>query len=190
MPTTAANSPGTTWFITGTSQAFRLELVKQLLAGGHRVAATARLRENLGEDASSDLFLPLQVDLAYASSIDSPVHRTVEYFGSIDVLVNNAGHGLLGSVEETSDAAALPQMRAQRRGRIINMSSIFGLVAGAGWGLYNATRPKPHRRSLTTPAPLRLLLGSDALRLATQKIENLAAGIEQNKKITLSTDVH
>ncbi|MGW4965603.1 oxidoreductase [Nonomuraea sp. NPDC004186] len=284
MPTTDANSPGTTWFITGTSQGFGLELVKQLLAGGRRVAATARdtarLRENLGEDASSDLFLPLQVDLADASSIDSAVHRTVEHFGSIDVLVNNAGYGLLGSVEETSDAearamfdinffglwnvtrAVLPQMRAQRRGRIINMSSIFDLVSGAGWGLYNATKfaveglsealaqeVEPFGISVTliepgyfrtsflgggslalpentidaytavrdmteehnkmegnqigdpvraaeaiidvasrTPAPLRLLLGSDALRLATQKIENLAAGIEQNKEITLSTD--
>ncbi|MER6008343.1 SDR family oxidoreductase, partial [Nonomuraea angiospora] len=162
MPTTVANSSATTWFITGTSQGFGLELVKQLLAGGRRVAATARdtarLRENLGRDASSDLFLPLQVDLADASSIDSAVHRAVEHFGSIDVLVNNAGYGLLGSVEETSDAearamfdinffglwnvtrAVLPQMRAQRGGRIINMSSIFGLVSGAGWGLYNATK--------------------------------------------------
>ncbi|MEV6033929.1 oxidoreductase [Nonomuraea sp. NPDC052116] len=285
MPTTDANSAGTTWFITGTSQGFGLELVKQLLAGGRRVAATARdtarLRENLGEDASSDLFLPLQVDLADASSIDSAVHRAVEHFGSIDVLVNNAGYGLLGSVEETSDAearamfdinffglwnvtrAVLPQMRAQRGGRIINMSSIFGLVSGAGWGLYNATKfaveglsealaqeVEPFGISVTliepgyfrtsflgggslalpenaidaytavrdmteehnkmegnqlgdpvraagaiidvasrTPAPLRLLLGSDALRLATQKIENLAAGIEQNKEITLSTDL-
>ncbi|WP_329452883.1 oxidoreductase [Streptomyces sp. NBC_01724] len=284
MPTSVSNSSARTWFITGSSQGLGLELVKNLLVRGNHVAATARdaarLCENLGEHASSELFLPLQVDLTDENSIKNAVHRTGERFGSIDVLVNNAGYGLLGSVEETSDAearamfdinlfglwnvtrAVLPLMRAKRRGHIINMSSIYGLVAGAGWGLYNATKfaveglsealalevepfgisvtliepgyfrtnfltagslampkstidaysavrdmTKEHERiegsqlgdpvraaeaiidvASRSPAPLRLLLGSDALQLATQKIEDLTAGIGQNKEATLSTD--
>lgn len=149
-----------TWFITGTSQGIGLILVKQLLAQGYNVAATARNAETLKKavGSSSPQFLPLQVDLVDEKSVRQAVETTVVQFGSIDYLVNNAGYGLIGGIEESSDAevranfdvnvfgllnvtrAVLPHMRAAKFGHIINLSSVFGLLAGAGWGIYCSTK--------------------------------------------------
>jgi NAD(P)-dependent dehydrogenase (short-subunit alcohol dehydrogenase family) len=150
-----------TWFITGASRGFGLELVQQLLRRGHRVAATSRdvaeLRRAVGADPAG--FLPLAVDLAAEASVADAVRAAVERFGRIDVVVNNAGYGQLGSLEELTDAEAranfdvnvfgtlnvirqvMPQLRAQRGGHVINISSIAGVVGGfAGWGVYCATK--------------------------------------------------
>ena len=150
-----------TWFITGASRGFGLELVRQLLDMGHRVAATSRdeagLRGAVGSDSPG--FLPLALDLADEASVAEAVRATVERFGRIDVVVNNAGYGQLGSLEELTDAEAranfdvnvfgtlnvlrqvMPQLRAQRGGHIINLSSIGGVVGGfPGWGVYCATK--------------------------------------------------
>jgi len=150
-----------TWFITGASRGFGLELVRQLLRQGHRVAATSRdvaeLRRAVGADAAA--FLPLAVDLATEASVAAAVRAAVERFGRIDVVVNNAGYGQLGSLEELTDAEAranfevnvfgtlnvvrqvMPQLRRQGGGHVINFSSIAGLVGGfAGWGIYCATK--------------------------------------------------
>ena len=151
---------GKTWFITGTSQGIGLILVKQLLAEGYNVAATARNAESLKKAVgiSSVQFLPLQVDLVNEESVKEAVKATVTQFGSIDYLVNNAGYGLIGGIEESSDAevranfdvnvfgllnitrAILPHMRAAKFGHVINLSSVFGLLAGAGWGIYCSTK--------------------------------------------------
>lgn len=149
-----------TWFITGTSQGIGLVLVKQLLAQGFNVVATARNVESLKKAVgnSSDQFLPLQVNLISEESVKQAVNSAIEQFGSIEYLVNNAGYGLIGGIEESLDVevranfdvnvfgllnvtrAILPHMRAAQFGHIINLSSVFGLIAGAGWGIYCATK--------------------------------------------------
>jgi NAD(P)-dependent dehydrogenase (short-subunit alcohol dehydrogenase family) len=149
-----------TWFITGTSQGMGLILVKQLLAQGFNVVATARNVESIKSavGSSSDQFLPLQVNLISEESVKQAVDSAIEKFGSIEYLVNNAGYGLMGGIEESSDLevranfdvnvfgllnvtrALLPHMRAEKFGHIINLSSVFGLIAGAGWGIYCATK--------------------------------------------------
>ncbi len=149
-----------TWLITGTSQGIGLEMVKMALANGDNVAATARNVQGLKKAVgiSSANFLPLEVDLLDEESVLAAVKFTQETFGSIDVLVNNAGYGLMAGIEEASKKevqanfdinvfgvlsmirAVLPDMRKLRKGHIINISSVFGLLAGKGWGIYCATK--------------------------------------------------
>lgn len=149
------------WFITGASKGFGLELVSQLLEQGHRVAATsrdvARLRRVVGIESTS--FLPMAVDLTTETSVGEAIRATVGQFGRIDVVVNNAGYGQLGSLEElTNDEArasfevnvfgtlnvirqVMPQLRKQQSGHILNLSSIAGITGNfPGWGIYCATK--------------------------------------------------
>ncbi|WP_329016300.1 SDR family NAD(P)-dependent oxidoreductase [Micromonospora rifamycinica] len=149
----------TTWFVTGTSRGLGLELTRQLLSHGHNVTATTRSTERLttalGQFDRTRL-LPIELDLTDERAVTAAIAATTDRFGGIDVVVNNAGYGFLGAVEETSDAevrrmfevqvfgvwnvlrAALPGMRSARRGHIINVSSILGLTTFPGWGLYSA----------------------------------------------------
>ncbi|GAB3745650.1 oxidoreductase [Spirosoma pomorum] len=148
------------WFITGASKGLGLSLVKQLLAAGHKVAATSRRLDDLSRAVGpADDFLPLAVDLTTESSVAQAITQTIERFGRIDVVVNNAGYGQLGSLEELSDAEArtnfdvnvfgplnvirhvMPQLRSQQSGYIINLSSIGGFVGNfPGFGVYCATK--------------------------------------------------
>lgn len=148
-----------TWFVTGASRGLGLELVRQLLERGDQVAATTRSVERLtaaldGTDTSR--LLPLAVDLADEQAVADAVRATNDRFGRLDVVVNNAGYGYLAAVEEVSDAAAremfdvqvfgtwnvlraaLPVMRRQASGHVLNISSILGLLTFPGWGLYCA----------------------------------------------------
>jgi NAD(P)-dependent dehydrogenase (short-subunit alcohol dehydrogenase family) len=148
------------WFITGTSQGFGSELARAALQRGDSVVATSRRPEKVKAafPDAGDRLLALAVDLAQPASIQSAVETALKRFGRIDVLVNNAGHGLLGAVEEASDEeikavfdlnvfglirmtrAVLPHMRERHSGHIVNLSSIGGLVGLPGWGIYNATK--------------------------------------------------
>lgn len=150
----------TTWFITGASRGFGLEIARQALERGDNVVATARTPRAVEEAlaAHADRLLAVPLDVNDEEQARAAVQAAVERFGTIDVLVNNAGRGLLGAVEETSDAearavfdtnvfglltvtrAVLPVMRARRSGRIVNLSSVGGFVGWAGWGLYCATK--------------------------------------------------
>lgn len=148
-----------TWFVTGTSRGLGLELVRQLLDRGDNVAATTRSTENLlfaldGTDTAR--LLPLSLDLRDEAAVQRAVSETTSRFGGLDVVVNNAGYGFLAAVEEVTDAearamfdvqifgvwnvlrAALPVFRAAGSGHVINVSSILGLLAFPGWGLYSA----------------------------------------------------
>lgn len=150
----------TTWFITGASRGFGLLTAREALSRGDNVVATARNTERIAEaipDGGGRL-LALPVDVTDRASIDTAVAAAVERFGRIDVLMNNAGYGMVGAVEESTEPnyramfevnvfglisvtqAVLPVMRARRAGRIINLSSVAGQSAAAGWGLYAATK--------------------------------------------------
>ncbi|SFJ63897.1 Short-chain dehydrogenase [Amycolatopsis sacchari] len=149
-----------TWFVTGTSRGLGLELVRQLLRRGDQVAATTRSTERLvsalGDGVDTGRLLPLRVDLRDEEEVRQAVQRTTERFGGLDVVVNNAGYGFLAAVEETTARdvrdmldvqvvgvwnvlrATLPILRRQRGGHVVNVSSVLGLTAMPGWGLYCA----------------------------------------------------
>jgi NAD(P)-dependent dehydrogenase (short-subunit alcohol dehydrogenase family) len=160
---TSASSPsqkGKVWFITGASTGFGRLLAEQLLADGANVVATARKPEQLTDlttkYAANVQILPL--DVTIQPQIDAVAKDALARFGHIDVLVNNAGYGVNGAIEEVSadefmpmfntnvfgliavTKAFLPQFRARRSGNIVNLSSIGGLIGSAGWGYYNATK--------------------------------------------------
>lgn len=149
------------WFVTGASKGLGLTLVKKLLEAGFRVAATSRneqaLIDAVGE--KSENFLPLEMDLLSERSVSAAVNKTVDAFGEISVVVNNAGYGQLGTLEELSDKevrdnfdvnvfgvlnvirSAMPHLRAKQSAHVFNISSIGGYTASfAGWGIYCSTK--------------------------------------------------
>ncbi len=149
------------WYITGASKGLGLSLAKKLLALGYKVAATSRSAATLNAAIGkfdTDYFLPLEVNLTDAASIQKSVELTEKTFGRIDVVVNNAGYGIGGNVEELSEReihdsfnvnvfatinvikSVLPGMRARHSGHIINISSIAGFAPASGWGIYAATK--------------------------------------------------
>ena len=149
-----------TWFITGASSGFGRAFALYALAKGHNVIATAR---NISRLESLVAQAPDRV-LAQALDVDRPqdaqaaVDAAVARFGRIDVLINNAGYGLVGAMEETSEKelravmetnffgaiavirAAMPILRAQRAGAIVNISSMGGQMSAAGFGAYSASK--------------------------------------------------
>jgi NAD(P)-dependent dehydrogenase (short-subunit alcohol dehydrogenase family) len=149
------------WYITGASQGFGLALARQLLALGYRVAATSRdagkLRHAMGS-GEPGRFVPLEVDLGNPEQIRASIENTVDIFGRIDVVVNNAGYGMEGTIEELDEGQmraifevnvfaaievtkyALPQMRRQRSGHFINIASVAGIAGAPGWAVYSATK--------------------------------------------------
>ncbi|GGN35149.1 oxidoreductase [Streptomyces fuscichromogenes] len=148
------------WFITGSSRGLGLEITRAALAAGHQVVATARKAATVGErfPDAGDTLLAVPLDVTDPQSIQAAVAAAVERFGRIDVLVNNAGTGLLAAVEESDDAAVravfetnvfgplavqravLPVLRRQRSGHVINISSLVGFATAPGWGIYTSTK--------------------------------------------------
>jgi NAD(P)-dependent dehydrogenase (short-subunit alcohol dehydrogenase family) len=149
-----------TWFITGASRGFGHTWAAAALARGDRVAVTARNPQSLKDltEAYGDQVLPLALDVTNRAAVFEAVSQAAETFGSLDVVVNNAGYGLFGMVEETTEdqaraqletnffgalwvsQAALPVLRAQGSGHIIQVSSIGGIAAFPTLGLYNASK--------------------------------------------------
>ncbi|MNK18677.1 3-oxoacyl-[acyl-carrier-protein] reductase FabG [compost metagenome] len=148
------------WFITGASKGLGLSLVHQLLKAGQYVAATSRNIDELKQAVATDSkkFLALSVNLSDEQSVEKAIKATVTQFERIDVIINNAGYGIGGSIEELSDAEtrnsfdinvfgtlnvirkASPYLRAQRSGHIINISSIAGITGATGWAIYAAAK--------------------------------------------------
>lgn len=147
------------WLITGASRGIGLEIVKAALENGDKVVATVRKDAEAFEKSFDTPNLKAVVlDVTNEPQAQSVAKEIVEAFGKIDVLVNNAGYGLLSAVEEASDEeikqnyevnvfgllkvtrAVLPYMRAVRSGHVINISSVGGLTGIVGWGLYGSTK--------------------------------------------------
>ena len=149
-----------TWFITGATRGFGVEIAKAAMQAGNRVVATGRepgqLQQQLGTDG--DQLLSVKLDVSDAVQTRSAVGQAVDRFGGIDVLVNNAGYGHLGYFEENSLAdvrqqfetnvfglfnvtwAALPVMRQARKGLIYNISSVAGIRGNEFGSLYSASK--------------------------------------------------
>ncbi|NVB84873.1 MAG: SDR family NAD(P)-dependent oxidoreductase [Kofleriaceae bacterium] len=272
------------WFITGASKGLGLVLAKQALARGYRVAATSRSVDDLVKavGGKTGALLPLAMEVTDEASVRAAVGATLAHFDALDVVVNNAGYGQLGTPEEASDAearrnydvnvfgvlnvlrASLPHLREQRSGHVFNIASIGGLFGGfTGWSIYCSTkfavagiteslradvapfgvdvtlvypgyfrtefltsgslrlpeRPNPayeearasemtHTAQINgaqpgdpekaaramldiydrpTP-PLHLFLGSDAVKMAEQKLRELAADLDANRAVSVGTD--
>lgn len=151
-----------TWFITGCSTGFGRILAEMLLEKGDRVIASARKLESLSElnqkSTGKNQLLTYALDVTDSSQIKQVVADAIQHFGRIDVLVNNAGYGYVGALEESDmkevravydtnvfglmevTRAVLPQMRAQRSGHIINLSSVAGIVGTPGASIYVSTK--------------------------------------------------
>lgn len=147
------------WLITGASRGFGLEIVKAALAAGDKVVATVRSNpEKLKSQFSKENLLVTVLDVTDELQSKDVAKLAIQEFGKIDVLVNNAGFGLLSAVEEANNVevqanyaanvfgllnvtrSVLPYMRKERRGHIINLSSVGGLAGIVGWGLYGSTK--------------------------------------------------
>lgn len=148
------------WFITGCSTGFGRELAELVLKSGYSAVVTARNTKDI-EDIVKDYpetALALPLDVTEPAQIKTAVEKSIDRFGQIDVLVNNAGIGYFGAIEESEELevrkmfeinffglanvtkAVLPQMRMRRTGHIINIASIGGLVGFPAVGFYNATK--------------------------------------------------
>ncbi|MBO0472627.1 SDR family NAD(P)-dependent oxidoreductase [Enterococcus ureasiticus] len=270
------------WFLTGASTGFGKALTLKLLEHHYRVVATARNPQGVESYLTNEtdvLIIPL--DVTKKEQVKQAVSRAIEYFGQIDVLVNNAGIGYFSSIEEADEqetrnlfdinffglasvtSEVLPLMRKANTGHILNISSVGGLVAFPGFGYYHASKfalegyseslyqevmplgihvtliepgdfttdfagrsakentttisdynqsagksirglrqlseHQPGNPELAAEAmikitessmepPLRLLLGSDAYKHATKKIDASKTSIETWKQLTLTTD--
>ncbi|NRQ40843.1 SDR family NAD(P)-dependent oxidoreductase [Nonomuraea sp. NN258] len=148
------------WFVTGSSRGLGRHFVEAALSRGDRVAATARDTASLGDLAAAhgDRVLPLELDVTDKAAATAAVRRAHERFGRLDVVVNNAGYAQIGAIEELTEQelrdqmetnlfgavwvvqAALPFLRAQGSGHIVQMSSAAGLVAMPLGGAYHASK--------------------------------------------------
>ncbi|HLH12266.1 MAG TPA: oxidoreductase [Methylovirgula sp.] len=149
-----------TWFITGASSGFGRAFAEHALAQGYNIVATARSHPSLQEIAAKDpaRVLAQALDVTRPAEVEAAVQATLARFGRIDILINNAGYGIVGAFEETPDAelralmetnffgamnvtrAILPIFRAQRSGAVVNISSLGGQLSFAGFSAYSASK--------------------------------------------------
>ncbi|MBN3790397.1 SDR family NAD(P)-dependent oxidoreductase [Burkholderia sp. Ac-20353] len=194
------------WFITGASSGFGLALAQAVLARGDHAVVTARRLERLQAvvQGHEDRALAIQMDVTDAAARERAVEQAIARFGRIDVLANIAGRGSIGAVEEFSPAelrdqfeinffsavemtrAILPQMRAQRAGRVLTLTSVGGLVTVAGAGAYCAAKfalecwtetlakevaPLGIRVTLVEPGAFRTEFAGDVLQRAAHRLD-------------------
>ncbi|HEY2472561.1 MAG TPA: oxidoreductase [Terracidiphilus sp.] len=197
------------WFITGASRGMGAEFAKAALESGDAVVATSRNAESVIRALGIfERLYPFTLDVTHPADADKAVKAAVQQFGRIDVLVNNAGYGLCGALEECSveetlaqyqtnvfglinvTRAALPVLRAQRAGHIINISSVGGFHADAGVSAYCGTKfaveglsealakefaPLGIRVTIVEPGYFRTeLLAPEALQYAATEIDDYA----------------
>ena len=148
------------WFITGVSTGFGRELSKAALARGDKVVGTLRKQEQFAEfeALAPGRAIAVQADVTNPAQVTASVARAIEVLGHVDVLVNNAGYGLFGSIEQLTEEqidqqfavntfgairvtrALLPHLRERRAGKILQISSVAGQTGAAGLGIYNASK--------------------------------------------------
>jgi NAD(P)-dependent dehydrogenase (short-subunit alcohol dehydrogenase family) len=148
------------WFITGSSRGFGRQFTQAALERGDRVAATARDTDSLADlvAAHGEAILPLTLDVTDRAAATEAVQRAHDHFGRLDVVVNNAGYGLFGAVEELTEQqirdqmetnffgalwvtqAALPLLRAQGSGHLVQISTVGGIIGFPNLGGYNASK--------------------------------------------------
>jgi NAD(P)-dependent dehydrogenase (short-subunit alcohol dehydrogenase family) len=150
-----------TWFITGTSRGFGREWALAALARGDRVVGTARNPDSMSDIAErygQDKFLALELDVTDRDAVFKVIAQASDHFDGLDIVVNNAGYGQFGAVEELSEQdardqietnlfgalwvtqAALPYLREQGHGHFLQVSSIGGITAFPGIGMYHASK--------------------------------------------------
>lgn len=169
------NSDQKVWFITGASKGLGLSLAKRLLSEGEKVVATSRNLEELENAVGNhENFLPLVLNLTDEKNVGEGIEKAIKHFGKIDVVVNNAGYGLTGALEELSDEEArknfdinvfgslnvirkvLPYLREQKSGHIFNVASIGGFTGNfPGFSIYCATKFAVHGFSESLGAELK-----------------------------------
>ncbi|RUL64540.1 SDR family NAD(P)-dependent oxidoreductase [Dyella dinghuensis] len=147
--------PTANWFVTGISRGFGKTLCEELLVRGYRVVGTTR---NGSSDITHENLMVMQLDVTDEQQTEQVIKQAIEKMGRIDVVVNNAGFGMVGAVEEVSTEeaqatfdtnffgtfnvirAVAPHFRANRSGHIVNFSSVGGITGSAGFGIYNAAK--------------------------------------------------
>ncbi len=154
------STEGKVWFITGTSSGFGRSLAEEALVRGERVVATARDPKALEPlvTRAPDRVHAVRLDVTKRGEVNAAIDSALRRFGAIDVLVNNAGFSVVGAVEETSEEelratmepmffgavsltrAVLPHMRERKRGTIVQITSVGGLIAAPGFGPYCAAK--------------------------------------------------
>ncbi len=193
------------WFITGCSSGLGRALARRVLASGHRVVATARRPETLADLAGDhpERCRALALDVTDVAQVGPVVAQAAAAFGRIDVVVNNAGYGVIGALEELGDEqiarnfetnffgavrvirAALPILRAQRRGHFVNISAAAAIANYPGFSIYGATkwalegvseslaaevRPFGLKVTIVQPGPFRTEFVARSLERAAERI--------------------
>ncbi len=194
-----------TWLVTGSSSGFGRAIVEEALATGHRVIATARDIRSIADLERAGSCHVMTLDVTDTAEIPNAIRDAAQIWGGIDVLVNNAGYGLIGAVEECSDEqirrnfetnffgpmnvvrAALPLLRAQKSGCIVNISAAAAIANYAGFGIYGAAKaalemmseslrielaPLGIRVMLVQPGPFRTDFISRSLDRAELRLED------------------
>lgn len=194
-----------TWLVTGSSSGFGRAIVEAALAAGHRVIATARDIRSIAELERAGSCHVMTLDVTEVAEIPAIIREAAQVWGSIDVLVNNAGYGLIGAVEECGDEqirrnfetnffgpmnvirAALPVLRDQKSGCIVNISAAAAIANYAGFGIYGAAKaalemmseslrtelaPLGIRVMLVQPGPFRTDFISRSLDRADLRLED------------------
>ena len=194
------------WFITGISGGFGKCLAEEVIHSGDLVVGTLRKAEQVEyfNQLHAGKAIAVQMDVTKPSQVQEAVDKAIETFGRVDVVVNNAGYGLMGTVEEVSLTeardlfktnvfgvmnvlqAVLPHLRKQKSGHILQMSSVSGFKASAGFGLYNASKFALEGLSealaaemvsfnvkvtLVEPGPFRTAFAGSSLKRAEKKID-------------------
>jgi NAD(P)-dependent dehydrogenase (short-subunit alcohol dehydrogenase family) len=148
------------WFITGASSGFGRAFAEHAIERGYNVVVGARRTDKLQEivNLAPERVLAVGLDVNDPEKVQGAAQATMKHFGTLDVLINNAGYGIVGAIEETSDQelraqmetnffgaiamtrAFLPTLRSQRSGAIVNISSLGGQLSFAGFGAYSASK--------------------------------------------------